>query len=279
MRLRLLDFFTKPQHRFYSNNVPRHSVTILPSPLPPHPFVLTSIGALPASSSWLLPIDTASCTINLSFFSSYPDPIVTLEHTTQNSFEHLEVPLSYFLDYLVSPPNAASSSTKQHTLYLAQFSPPPFLAASVSPPPDLFPASSRLARTSIWLGRTPTFTPLHEDPDDNVIYQLCGRKTIRLFPPQVGRDVLDRVRQGRGGSERGGRLRGAEMMTPGPKGERDELERLVWDADEFGHRQGLQATIEEGEALFIPRHWFHSVRGETRGPEEELSVSVNWWFR
>lgn len=69
------------------------------------------------------------------------------------------------------------------------------------------------------------------------------------------------------------------MMTPGPKGERDELERLVWDADEFGHRQGLQATIEEGEALFIPRHWFHSVRGETRGPEEELSVSVNWWFR
>ncbi|KAL8279249.1 hypothetical protein RQP46_008286 [Phenoliferia psychrophenolica] len=219
----------------------------------------------------------------LSWFTpegvSFPDPspettLVSLESHSPPPFQRINAPLSFFATYLALRPPAA-----QLDLYLAQQTPPPSFLPHLPPPPFL--AASEITQTSLWIGLAPTVSPLHEDPDDNILAQLTGRKVVRLLDPTRGKDILARVR----GTDQGARLRGEELMSAEPGGERDQLERAVWGADEGV----VEATIETGEALFIPRGWWHGVHGvhgtgdadadaadPTRRP---ISASVNWWFR
>ena len=61
--------------------------------------------------------------------------------------------------------------------------------------------------------------------------------------------------------------------------ERRRLEGRVWgDADDGGRieeGERFEIEIEEGEGVFIPRGWWHSVKGVGGG----VVASVNWWFR
>jgi hypothetical protein len=221
--------------------------------------------------------------LNLASFSSLPsDPLVPLEHTNtlEGTFSRLEVPLSLYLSYLNNPPPSLPG-----TLYLAQFQPPSALLDSIPLPSFLSADSTKYRHThsSIWLGLTPTTTPLHRDPDSNILYQLAGCKTVRLCAPSVGEHVLDLVRCG----QREGKMRGEEMMRPGEDGERDVLEAAVWEDDPgddfaFLRAEGgtCEAELTRGDALYIPKGWWHAVRGRKRqGSDEEINASVNWWFR
>ncbi|KUJ20339.1 Clavaminate synthase-like protein, partial [Mollisia scopiformis] len=122
---------------------------------------------------------------------------------------------------------------------------------------------------NLWMGIPPTYTPLHKDPNPNLFVQLASRKRVRLFSPRIGMEIFRAVqmRIGRSGE---GSLRGDEMME-GP--ERGELERAVWG--EGGGDGGFEGLVEAGDALFIPRGWWHSVKSEAEG----VNASVNWWFR
>ncbi|ORY54482.1 hypothetical protein BCR35DRAFT_335782 [Leucosporidium creatinivorum] len=129
----------------------------------PTPALIRDVLALPALSHWF----DAQGKLNLGHFEALgEDSLVPLELTSpsKGTFERLEVPLSYYLSYLASPPS--SSSSNSDTLYLAQFAPPPFLSPSL-PPPE--PIASRLSHSSLWMGITPTTTPLHRDPEDNLL--------------------------------------------------------------------------------------------------------------
>lgn len=125
--------------------------------------------------------------------------------------------------------------------------------------------------SSVWLGLEPTYTPLHRDPNPNLFVQLRGSKSVRLLPPQEGEAVFRDVqaRLGRWGGN--SRIRGAEMME-GP--ERELLRDVVWE--EPG-RPLQEARLGPGDALFIPKGWWHSVR--SRFDDGRLNGSVNWWFR
>ncbi|KAI1490491.1 hypothetical protein F5X96DRAFT_679028 [Biscogniauxia mediterranea] len=127
--------------------------------------------------------------------------------------------------------------------------------------------------SSIWLGLEPTYTPLHRDPNPNLFCQLVGSKTIRLMPPGPGMALFTRVRQ-QLGSPGNSRFRTTEMMD-GP--ERELLHHAVW-VDESRSRDMVQASLGPGDALFIPKGWWHSVvsAGDDEG---NLNASVNWWFR
>lgn len=75
--------------------------------------------------------------------------------------------------------------------------------------------------------------------------------------------------------------------------ERERMERLVWgsykeehdeeldeeEADkgwiEWEGRQKYEVVIGQGEGVFIPAGWWHSVKGAGKG----VTASVNWWFR
>lgn len=161
------------------------------------------------------------------------------------------------------------------------------------PVPNIVKHAGRgdIYNSSIWLGLEPTYTPLHRDPNPNLFIQLCSNKVVRLLPPTSGDQLFRDVQLRLGNSSRvNSRLRGPEMMD-GP--ERYLMHKAVWFkhglremqapegfvlADEGVSRSKMEeARLLPGDALFIPKGWWHSVTSENDAGR--LNASVNWWFR
>ncbi|KAI1406117.1 Clavaminate synthase-like protein [Hypoxylon fuscum] len=122
--------------------------------------------------------------------------------------------------------------------------------------------------SSIWLGLQPTYTPLHRDPNPNLFCQLVSSKRIRLIAPDRGDEIYARIRRALG-SHGNSRFRGAEMMEGR---ERNLLHHAVWDDDAVD-----EVSLDPGDALSIPKGWWHSVA--SNGQDGAINASVNWWFR
>ncbi|KAF2196846.1 Clavaminate synthase-like protein [Delitschia confertaspora ATCC 74209] len=261
--------------------------------------------SISAIEKWFIPSNDNSSTkeLNISYLEQYDSAIVPLELTrstagpgtpsgpaTTTSFERLEAPLSLFLTFT----SAQGQLDQNHDpgsetrLYLAQHSLgdlPLGLRTDLEPVPELVLKAGKgdIYGSSLWLGRPPTRTPLHRDPNPNLFLQLAGEKVVRLMRPEIGRAVYERIRQEV--SEMGGdtvgsaNIRGEEMMVGE---EQERIEEAVWgDSKEEKHgegeegEEGWEAKLESGDALFIPLGWWHSVRGVGRG----VTGSVNYWFR
>ncbi|KAK4951150.1 hypothetical protein LTR66_013868 [Elasticomyces elasticus] len=171
----------------------------------------------------------------------------------------------------------ASKSSQGLKIYLAQCSLndlPQQLRDDV-PTPEIVTKAGKgdIYDTSIWLGLAPTYTPVHRDPNPNLFVQLAGQKRVRLFRPHIGASLFHYVQQQIGGNANA-MMRGSEMMQGK---EKDALEKVVWD-DGLGDGpsvDGWEAELGPGDGLFIPKGWWHSVRGIGGG----MTGSVNWWFR
>jgi hypothetical protein len=234
--------------------------------------------------------------LRTDFWRQYKDTLVPLELTTSGGdgrgervFRRSMAPLKLMLDFLTLPSSRRAELHAQNpSVYLAQCPLPslPTPLQDAVPTPDLVKHAGRgdIYDSSLWLGRPPTYTPLHRDPNPNLFIQLAGRKVVRLLPPEVGNAIFERVQETCrvGGSNKS--IRGEEMMMGL---EHDLLETGVWGASgspEDGtiheiHRAvqgfGQEAELGLGEALFIPKGWWHSVKGIGEG----ITASVNWWFR
>lgn len=255
---------------------------------------------MPACTSWFIHDQTPDLDIDrddylpgaselrTAFWSDFEDTLVPLELTTratsgkQPEFHRNTAPLKILLAYLSRRTAEADGS-----IYLAQC-PLPCLPASLLadiPTPEIVLKAGKgdVYDSSLWLGRSPTYTPLHRDPNPNLFVQLAGRKIVRLLPPDIGTAIFEQVQQvvyGRNSAT----LRGEEMMVGH---ERAILEAGVWESSDTHHetivteissaiqRFGQQAELSLGEGLFIPKGWWHSVKGVGEG----VTASVNWWFR
>lgn len=279
----------------------------------------------PACSKWFLhddnpgfdllksssPSNNGNADINLprsselrtSFWSEHESAIVPLEVTTKanssEGFERIEGPLKILLSYLSKPPTATKGSLPPNDdigIYLAQCSLcslPESLQSDVPLPRLLRRPNSATSRikgdiysSSLWIGRPPTYTPLHRDPNPNFFIQLAGQKTVRLLPPQIGDALyheITRTLSGDSTSFFSTTIRGDEMMV-GPQ--KAAFHNAIWphpslDSDRPNpyrnllKTHGLETTLGLGSALFIPKGWWHSVIGEGAG----VTASVNWWFR
>ena len=195
-----------------------------------------------------------------------PTPGLEEVRTSIPSFERFEAPLSLLLTHI-------NSEDCSQQLYLAQCSLDdlPDDLRNDLPTPALL---SRIGRgdiyaSSIWMGRPPTSTPLHRDPNPNLFVQLVGRKVIRLMRPKQGRLLYERL------SQKGhAHMRSEEMMVGE---ERDRLQKTVWKEEEVDgmSASGVEARLEGGDGLYIPLGWWHAV--ESYGTH--TNASVNWWFR
>ena len=172
-------------------------------------------------------------------------------------FTRQELPLSNFLLWVKN-----SGSSEKFRIYLAQTSVSalPSKMRDDLPTPDLVTKSGRgdVYEASIWIGMPPTYTPLHYDPNPNLFVQLAGYKTVRLLPPNTGNEVFMNVQDslGKMGSAN---FRGEEMMM----GEEGQLfYDLIWNdqnlSDKFSSF-GFEAQLAQGDGLFIPKGWWHSV--------------------
>ncbi|KAK5661889.1 hypothetical protein OQA88_9998 [Cercophora sp. LCS_1] len=194
-------------------------------------------------------------------------------------FLRFQAPLSLLAEGLKF--NQQSVTTKLGELYIAQ-TPltdlPLGLMADV-PTPNLVKEAGKgqLYNSSIWMGLQSTYTPWHKDPNLNLFVQLCGVKTIRLCPPRAGYKLFLEVQNRLDTGSRGGSssIRGAEMMEGD---EREALHKAVWsEADDCPPNMYEASHLNPGDALFIPKEWWHSV--QSVGPYGDLNASVNWWFR
>ncbi|KFY29786.1 hypothetical protein V493_02233 [Pseudogymnoascus sp. VKM F-4281 (FW-2241)] len=138
------------------------------------------------------------------------------------------------------------------------------------PTPELVLAAGKgdVYDANIWIGTPPTFTPLHKDPNPNLFVQLSSCKKVRIFEPRKGQAIFAAVRRKIGASPTAA-FRGEEMMQGR---ERVELKEAVWDPMNL---DGDEVTVRPGDALFIPKGWWHSIKSEGSG----LNASANWWFR
>ncbi|KAL4921105.1 hypothetical protein BDW62DRAFT_174956 [Aspergillus aurantiobrunneus] len=195
------------------------------------------------------------------------------------SFRKFHAPLSLFLQWIHE---AESPSQAQSHLYLAQCQllDLPQVLRDDFPTPTIVAEAGKgdVYDTNVWIGYPPTYTPLHRDPNPNLFVQLAGRKTVRLLAPRDGQVVFSHVRGqiGRSGSREAAAFRGEEMMQGR---ERALLEQAVWNDVEnkqLGRAcERFEAELEEGDGLFIPKGWWHSIKGVG----ESVTASVNWWFR
>lgn len=174
--------------------------------------------------------------------------------------------------------SASSITAPTARVYLAQ-APladlPKALTADVPTPAIVLEAGKGdVYDSSIWLGRAPTYTPLHRDPNPNLFVQLAGRKVVRLMRPEVGSGVFAKVQE-RIGGRGSANLRGEEMMMGE---EKMVLEEEVWgkkNDEKGGHLAFWEVEMGCGDALFIPKGYWHSIKGVGEG----MIGSVNWWFR
>jgi hypothetical protein len=231
--------------------------------------------------------------LDACYLAKFGNASVPLEITNNGDFVRIQNTLGFFLEFVnasestyivplstangTGPPDSFSSAHTIPTakIYIAQASLTDLLPAMRAdlPTPELILKAGKgdVYDSSIWLGQAPTYTPLHRDPNPNLFVQLAGKKVVRLYEPRAGNAVFSKVQEAIGGSA-SATMRGEEMMQGQ---EKELLEEEVWSDGEHTSGGAWQAELEAGDALFIPKGWWHSVKGLGDG----INGSVNWWFR
>jgi hypothetical protein len=194
------------------------------------------------------------------------------------TFHRFNAPLQLFLEASKLHWSQSDSTAQQpdypvESLYIAQAQIqdlPPQLQNDL-PVPSIVSKAGKgdIYDSNIWLGIPPTYTPLHKDPNPNLFLQIASDKVVRLFTPAVGSAIF-RDAQQKIGSQGSAAFRGDEMME-GP--ERVVLDDAVWNCPEG--TEGYEVTVKAGDALFIPKGWWHSIKSIGT----DVTASANWWFR
>ncbi|KAI9924014.1 hypothetical protein AWENTII_003976 [Aspergillus wentii] len=248
---------------------------------------------LPALERWFRPSDANTHRINAEYLEKHgadasvpleltqpsPAPAGNGQETDALSFRQFHAPLSLFLQWM----RASETQPQAMRLYLAQCQllDLPQVLRDDFPAPDIVSQAGNgdIYDTNVWIGHPPTYTPLHRDPNPNLFVQLAGQKIVRLLAPDNGLAVFGSVRRqlGKSGNHEAAAFRGEEMMQGQ---ERTLLEQMVWDdgdsaAETVPEKEGYEAHLEAGDGLFIPKGWWHSIKGVGEG----VTGSVNWWFR
>lgn len=235
----------------------------------------------PAIWRWFLMSkdDPNTVALNHEYLNQFGNAIVAQEYSwlpesSQDTaaigsfFSRQELPFCNFLRW------ATDLGTKtKFRIYVAQTSVSalPSKMRDDLPVPNIVTQAGRgdIYDASIWIGISPTYTPLHHDPNPNILVQLAGHKIVRLLPPDAGSDLFAEVQKLRGtGSSK---FMGEEMMM----GEEGCLfNDLIWH-DKFNINKsslsGFEARLAQGDGLFIPKGWWHSVRGVGEGITASVS--------
>lgn len=206
----------------------------------------------------------------------------------QEEFARFEMPLAVFVHCMVMLGNHNDKLPWNRQipgfLYLAQASLPslPKSLQDDLPTPAILnspPLRGDIYDSSIWMGYTPTYTPLHKDPNPNLFVQLAGSKKVRLFPPDVGLDIFRHVKRElakRGEAKPGSpAMRGDEMMMGL---EKEMLHGAVFDDTSRFGSLAVRVGLAPGQALYIPKGWWHSIIGYKQGINASVSCLLGSIF-
>ena len=239
---------------------------------------------IPAITKWFcIGPQTHVYSLNRAYFAQYADFNVPLEvyqkppklseeerqESPKDRFVRVDVPFTSFMDTL-------ETYDSSYSLYIAQCSLntlPKGLREDL-PTPKLVEQAGRgdVYDSSIWIGKAPTYTPLHKDSNPNLFVQMAGEKVIRLFEPSVGLEIF-REAQRRINTKSSESFRGEEMMQGR---ELAVLESLVWGGIESEIEDlVLKTVLSSGDGLFIPQGWWHSVKSINNGINGSVSMCAD----
>ena len=185
--------------------------------------------------------------------------------TVDEFFKQYIIPSCTACSHSAYDPITASAPPAEIVAYLAQhalFDQFPSLKRDFTPPSDFCKRCNGgrgVQRTNAWLGTHGTKTPLHFDSYDNFLCQVTGAKFVRLYSPDVSSSKM---------------YVSSESATTN-QGNISPVDPEKPDLDaypKFATVQGLDVVLKEGDALFIPRGYWHYVRSLS------TSFSMNFWF-
>lgn len=135
---------------------------------------------------------------------------------------------------------------ERHVPGFARVHPMPFVPASAEP--------------RLWIGNAAKVAT-HNDPVDNVAVVAAGRRCFTLFPPEAEPKLY------------------MGPASPTPAGTPVSMVHVTApDLDEFplyadALESAQEAVLSPGDAIFIPKNWFHHVEALDR-----FNVLVNYWW-
>jgi lysine-specific demethylase 8 len=209
------------------------------------PVVIEGVAASwPASSRWTLPglrARFADATVQLM-----RAPGGRVDYAGQGGTSYDASSLGRYIDALTAgAPDPGYLVTMWEEL-------PPALRADV-----LWPAlcgRARWSQSTLWFGPEGIVSPMHFDVPDNLYVVVQGRKRFTLVPPRDAWNVHPHA------------LLSGQAQYARADPERPEAEPRYAGAHPW------VAEIGSGDALYIPRFWWHHARGLER------TLAVNFWW-
>jgi cupin-like protein len=116
------------------------------------------------------------------------------------------------------------------------------------------------AEPRLWIGNA-SKVATHNDPVENVAVVAAGRRRFTLFPPSAETDLYMGPHHP---TPAGARISMVHVTAP-------DLDRFPRFASALEVAQ--VAELSPGDAIFIPRDWFHHVEAL-----ERFNVLVNYWW-
>lgn len=208
---------------------------------------------------------------------------------TDDDWSQKIIPFRDFLkDYLL-PPSSSSPEEEREIGYLAQhdlftqipglksdirtpdycYSTPPTPEGPNAPSPPQVEDAIDDVKINIWLGPAGTTSPLHTDPHHNILTQVFGYKYVRLYAPSE--KVYPKPKPEKEGDVD---MSNTSQVDVGLwiNGESCETEVIQDEFPQFKDAKYVEEILGPGEALFIPRGWWHYVESVS------VSCSVSFWW-
>lgn len=113
----------------------------------------------------------------------------------------------------------------------------------------------------IWIGNSTT-VPGHYDCEHNIALNLCGKRTFYLLPAEAISNLY---------------VAPLDFSIAGPAvSQVDFSQPDLTKFPKFSNvkAQVLKASLNEGEALFIPPLWWHNVKAT-----EKINILINYWWK